>query len=224
MSAIPPRPFWTHDPDTNVGADLTLVALAPQSSFRRRRRRGACSRRCASSLGERFLGRPRRSADPCGPPARSGRPEQFAEPFRSAQSAEPRRFGRPARQGEARDTVSVNLASGRVLATAVGPTVPEDGRFPVPATSPCTFVVTPAGASGAIPVSVSAFTFIDELGRLRHPRVTTMGGGAPPLEVLPGRTVSLKVYDVLPTGDGGLSWAPSGGRPIASWDFDVEID
>ena len=122
------------------------------------------------------------------------------------------------------DTVSVNLASGRVLATAVGPTVPEDGRFPVPATSPCTFVVTLAGASGAIPVSARAFTLIDEFGHVRHPRVTTMGGGAPPLEVLPGRTVSLKVYDVLPTGDGGLSWAPSGGRQIASWDFDVEID
>jgi hypothetical protein len=122
------------------------------------------------------------------------------------------------------DAVAVNLASGRVLATAVGPTVPEDGRFPVPATSPCTFIVTLTGASGPIPVSARAFTFIDELGHVRHPRVTTMGGGAPPREVLPGRTVSLKVYDVLPTGDGGLSWTPSGGRPIASWDFDVEID
>jgi hypothetical protein len=122
------------------------------------------------------------------------------------------------------DTVSVDLAGGRVLATAVGPSVPEDGRFPVPPTSPCTFVVTFAHASGAIPISAQAFTFVDERGRVRHPRVTAIGGGAPPREILPGRPVSLRVYDVLPTGDGGLTWAPAGGRPIVAWDFDVEID
>ncbi len=122
------------------------------------------------------------------------------------------------------DTVSVHLARGRVLATAVGPSVPEEGRFPVPATSPCTFIVTFAAASGVIPLSATAFTFIDGFGHVRHPRVTTMDGGVPPRQVLPGRTVSLRVHDVLPTGDGGLTWAPDGGRPIVSWDFDVEID
>jgi hypothetical protein len=122
------------------------------------------------------------------------------------------------------DTVSVDLARGRVLATAVGPSVPEDGRFPVPATSPCTFIVTFASASGVIPLSARAFTFIDEFGHVRHPRVTVMGGGPLPRQVVPGRPMSLKVYDVLPTGDGGLTWAPDGGRPIVSWDFDVEID
>jgi hypothetical protein len=122
------------------------------------------------------------------------------------------------------DTVSVALAGGRVLATAVGPEVPEEGRFPVPATSPCTFIVTFAAASGVIPLSATTFTFIDEFGRVRHPRVTAMSGGPLPRQVLPGRTLSLKVYDVLPTGDGDLSWAPEGARPIASWDFDIEID
>jgi hypothetical protein len=122
------------------------------------------------------------------------------------------------------DTVSVDLSGGRVLTTAVGPETPEQGRFPVPASSPCTFIVTFAHASGAIPLNARAFTFIDERGHVRHPRVTAMGGGAPPAKILPGRPVSLKVYDVLPTGDGGLTWAPDGGRPIASWDFDVEID
>ncbi len=122
------------------------------------------------------------------------------------------------------DTVSVHLAVGRVLATAVGPSVPEEGRFPVPATSPCMFVVTFAAASGVIPLSATAFTFSDGFGHVRHPRVTAMSGGAPPRQVLPGRTVSLRVHDVLPTGNGGLNWAPDGGRPIVSWDFDVEID
>jgi hypothetical protein len=121
-------------------------------------------------------------------------------------------------------TVSVDLAHGRVLATAVGPTVPEEGRFPVPATSPCTFVVTFAAASGVVPLSATAFTLVDELGHVHHPRVTAIGGGAPPRRVSPGRTVSLTVHDVLPTGDGGLTWTPEGGRPIVSWDYDVEID
>ena len=51
------------------------------------------------------------------------------------------------------DTVSVRLAHGRVLAKAVGPAVPEDGRFPVPATTPCTFTITFTAAYGAVPLS-----------------------------------------------------------------------
>jgi len=40
------------------------------------------------------------------------------------------------------DTVSVRLARGQVMATAVGPAVPEEGQFPVPPTTPCMFTVT----------------------------------------------------------------------------------
>jgi hypothetical protein len=39
-----------------------------------------------------------------------------------------------------------------------------------------------------------------------------------------GRTVTLTVTTVLPTGNGQLRWAPAGARPVVSWDFDVEID
>jgi hypothetical protein len=122
------------------------------------------------------------------------------------------------------DSVSVQLPRGRVLATAVGPETPEQGRFPVPRTSPCTFIVTLASASGAVPLSSRAFTLVDEFGRVRHPRVTAMNGHPLPRQVQSGQTVSLRVYDVLPTGDGGLDWAPLGARPIVAWDFDVEID
>jgi hypothetical protein len=122
------------------------------------------------------------------------------------------------------NTVAVHLAGGGVRATAVGPSVPEDGRFPVPATSPCTFIVTFAAASGVIPLSATAFTLIDEHGHVRHPRVTTTNGGALPRQVLPGGPLSLKVHDVIPTGDGALRWTPDGTRPIVLWDFDVEID
>ncbi len=126
------------------------------------------------------------------------------------------------------DSVSVDLPGGHVLATVLGPEVPEEGRFPVPATSPCTFVLTFAHASAAIPLDASAFTLIDELGHVRHPRVSAMGGGPPPAQVLPGRPLSLTLYDVLPTGNGSLAWSPPGGpahgHPLVAWDFDVEID
>lgn len=122
------------------------------------------------------------------------------------------------------DTVSVHLVHGRVLATAVGPAVPEQGRFPVPSTSPCSFTVTFTAASGDVPLSANAFTIVDEFGHLHHPRVTSTGGGSPPLQVAAGRTVSLTVSDVLPTGNGQLRWASEGTTPIVSWDFDVELD
>ena len=121
------------------------------------------------------------------------------------------------------DTVSVRLARGRVLATAVGPAVPHEGQFPVPATTPCTFTITFTAASGGVPLNAKAFTIIDEYGHLHHPRVTATDGSPPP-HIVPGRTVSLTATDVLPTGNGQLRWAPHGAAPIVSWDFDVEID
>ena len=121
------------------------------------------------------------------------------------------------------DTVAIVLARGRVQATTVGPEVPEDGQFPVPKTSPCSFTVTFRAASGAVPLQARAFTILDELGHVHHPKVVTAGGGPLPVRVRPGQTLTLKVSGILPTGGGRLRWAPQG-RTIASWDFDVEID
>jgi hypothetical protein len=122
------------------------------------------------------------------------------------------------------DTVAVRLAGASVYTTAVGPSVPESGRFPVPRTSPCTFVVTLARTSGAIPIVPTQFTITDEQGHLHRPRVTPIHGGKPPSRIMPGKPVSLEIYAVLPTGSGSLSWAPESRRPAVSWDFDVEID
>jgi hypothetical protein len=36
--------------------------------------------------------------------------------------------------------------------------------------------------------------------------------------------VTLSMKAVLPVGTGRLVWAPSGGEPVVSWDFDVEIN
>jgi hypothetical protein len=122
------------------------------------------------------------------------------------------------------DTVAVTLAGGHVLATAVGPTVPEEGEFPVPATTPCSFTVTFTRAAGTVPVSPATFTILDEQGQLHHPRVTARGGGKAPATVGQQQTVTVVVKAVLPTGSGQLRWSPGPGKPVVSWDFDVEID
>jgi len=122
------------------------------------------------------------------------------------------------------NSVDVQFPHGHVLATAVGPETPEQGKFPVPATSPCTFIVTFARATGQVALNPSSFTLVDERGHVRHPRVSAIDGGPAPRTVRPGQTVSLRLYDVIPTGDGGLEWTPSGRRALVAWDFNVEID
>jgi hypothetical protein len=122
------------------------------------------------------------------------------------------------------DTVRVQLGRGQALATAVGPGVPEEGAFPVPASISCTFTITFASVSGTIPLSPAAFTILDELGHLHHPQVAAHDGGPVPADATAGKPLTLTITAVLPTGSGQLRWAPQGGRPVVSWDFDVEID
>ena len=122
------------------------------------------------------------------------------------------------------DTVDVRLPSGRAMMTSVGPSVPEEGRFPVPQTSPCRFVVTFAAIHGSIPIDARDFSFLSEHGQTRHVHVTLRDGGRPPARIRAGQPVSLAVRATLPTGNGQLRWAPAGSQPTASWDFDVEID
>jgi hypothetical protein len=122
------------------------------------------------------------------------------------------------------DTVRAELAHGHSLVTAVGPSVPEEGQFPVPATTPCTFTVTFTRTAGSVPLAAKAFTITDEEGHLHHPSVSVSGATELPSGAPSGRTVNLTLSAVLPTGSGSLHWAPTGGRALVSWDFDVEID
>jgi hypothetical protein len=73
-------------------------------------------------------------------------------------------------------------------------------------------------------LSPATFTIRDELSHLHHPRVTTRGGGPAPTAATSGGTITLTIMAVLPTGNGQLQWAPQGGTPVVTWDFDVEID
>lgn len=122
------------------------------------------------------------------------------------------------------DTVLVRLFGGHVLATAVGPNVPEEGAFPVPKTSPCSFTLTFTAASKALPLRAAAFSALDEYGRVHVLTVTTAAGKPLPASIPQGTTITLRLSATLPTGEGQLRWTPQGSEPIVSWDFDVEID
>lgn len=122
------------------------------------------------------------------------------------------------------DTVAVRLPGGGAMTTAVGPAVPQAGRFPVPQTTPCRFTVTFAAVRGSVPISAGAFSILAEDGRHHAARLAVRGGGRAPRRIVAGHPVTLTLSAVLPTGNGQLGWAPLGGRPIASWDFAVEID
>lgn len=124
-------------------------------------------------------------------------------------------------QGEG---VAISLGGVRLLATAAGPAIPKRGQTPVPATSPVTFVVTFSRVTAPLPLRRGSFVLVDELHRVHHPRMTAIDGGAPPAQLRPGPPVSIKLHAVLPAGDGGLEWRPTGTRAIAGWDFNVEID
>ena len=120
------------------------------------------------------------------------------------------------------DTIRVVTPNGTVMATVVGPNVPEEGQFPVPSTTPCTFIITLDRTTGDVRIDLGAFSVVDEQSRT-HTLSLTAGTPAPPAVVPAKGTATFQLTAVLPTGGGELSWAPAG-KPIASWDFDVEID
>lgn len=122
------------------------------------------------------------------------------------------------------DTIDVQVGQSVVTVTAVGPQVPEEGQFPVPKTSPCSFDVTFTGASGLVRLRYHDFTVLDELGQLHYLHLANLKGGPAPTQVRPGQTVTLVLTAVLPTGSGTFRWSPGTAKPVASWDFDVEID
>jgi hypothetical protein len=122
------------------------------------------------------------------------------------------------------DSVLAKLAHGSSLVTVVGPAVTPSNAVPPPPTTRCSFTVTLARSTGVVPISAAAFTITDQYGQVHQPVMSVPGGGRPPSVVRPGRTVTLTLRTVLPTGSGTVRWTPSGTRPTVGWDFNVEID
>lgn len=116
--------------------------------------------------------------------------------------------------------VRVNLPDGHVLATVTGPKVPPFVAPPPPVVT-TTFTITLAKASGSVPIRLSDFSVTDQLGRTYH--LALIAGEAPPSSSAHG-SVAFHLTAVMPTGEGRLHWAPTGGAPVVSWDFIVEND
>lgn len=122
------------------------------------------------------------------------------------------------------DTMAVDLPAGRVMVTVVGPSVPEEGRFPIPASTRCTFTVTMSGATAAVPITAGQWTATDERSLDHHVRAVSLTGGPAPRAAAAGSTVSFRLVADLPPGSGALSWAPVRAAQVGTWEFDVEID
>jgi hypothetical protein len=128
------------------------------------------------------------------------------------------------------DSVSAQLSHGRVLTTAVGPTVPAGAaQHAQPGGSAgadvtCTLTVTFTAASGRVPINPRAFTIIDEEGQVSHLGVSAAGGGTPPAVIPDGKTVRLTMRSRLGEGEYVLRWAPAGQKVLVGWEFNVELD
>jgi hypothetical protein len=128
---------------------------------------------------------------------------------------------RPALTSEG-DSVEVRLPRASVLATVVGPEVPGEGLpYRTPATT-CTWIVRLSRASGRVRIRIADFTTLDHLGAIYHLTLVP-GHPAPPVSIVPGRTVRFELRAVMATGEGVMRWAP-GGKITAMWDFVVEND
>ncbi len=121
------------------------------------------------------------------------------------------------------DAVEAQTPRGSVLVTVTGPQVPGEGLpYQAPATT-CTWVVTMSRATGPVPISVSDFTSIDDLGHVYRPAFVP-GQPAPPGVLRPGKTVKFELRAVEAVGEGLMRWAPDGRNIVAKWDFVVEND
>ena len=118
--------------------------------------------------------------------------------------------------------VRVDLSDAHVLATVTGPKVPPF-TAPPPEQVTATFTVTVAHPSGTIPIRLADFTITDQLGRTFQPSLPV--GAKPPVSsISTGHDLTFKLTAVMPTGEGRIYWAPTGGTPFVGWDFIVEND
>ena len=119
--------------------------------------------------------------------------------------------------------MKVKTSQWSVLVTVSGPQVPGEG-LPYQATeTTCTWVVTMSGATGAVPISPSDFSSIDQDDNVYHP-VLVPGQPKPPQVLRQGEKVSFELRVVEATGEGLMRWAQNRRNIVANWDFVVEND
>ena len=153
-----------------------------------------------------------------------GLPSWLPKPKQRVEQLVSARPGHPALQVEG-EPIALSGPGWSLVANAVGPSEPaNEGKPPLPETSPAKFILSISSVHGEVPFKPSQIEYVDEYGNVRHPRVTTLAGGPAPSELRPGAPLNLEVYGVIPVGNGAIEWKPTSGMPIANWDFVVEVD
>lgn len=128
-------------------------------------------------------------------------------------------------------TVHAVLPSGSADITAVGPGFPSyvtsyasRGLWPAGKQVPSTFYVTLAGVKGTIPIGAAAFSVENQAYQTVEATVTLKNGGRAPTVVHAGQNITLAVHTKTLEGQGALAWAPSGGKALVAWIYQVELD
>ena len=153
-----------------------------------------------------------------------GLPSWLPKPKKRVEQLASARPGHPALQVEG-EPIALSGPGWSLVANAVGPSEPaNEGKAPLPETSPAKFILSISSVHGEVPFSSSQLEYVNEYGNVRHPRVTTLAGGPAPAELRPGAPLNLEVYGVIPVGNGAIEWKPTSGMPIANWDFVVEVN
>ncbi|MGO9908597.1 MAG: hypothetical protein ACLP4R_21030 [Solirubrobacteraceae bacterium] len=127
------------------------------------------------------------------------------------------------------DSVLLDLASGRTLATMNGPLYNNKYVGTNDPTVPASFVLTFSKTHGTIPLAPDDFTILDQLGNNIVPTIRVQGGGPLPKQLDSGRHLTLVMSTIISAGDGSIVYNPtgitkSGHDPLVGWDFIVEDD
>ncbi|MGF1431420.1 hypothetical protein [Kitasatospora sp. LaBMicrA B282] len=119
------------------------------------------------------------------------------------------------------DPVQVDLGNQQARITATGPDLanaaPAQGAKPADS-SPGTVTVTLSVPAGSLPLTADTLTADDELG---HPIPLTADTQA--ATAAPGHDAVVHLSGTFGVGHATLTWS-SAGKPLATWDFEVELD
>src|SRR6201999_3451124 len=121
------------------------------------------------------------------------------------------------------DTIKALLPDGNrsVVIDVSGPETPGEGLPFQAAADTATWTVTLSHATGVVPIRVSSFSAIDELGKVYRPYLVA-GRPKRPAVIPPGRTVRFQLRAVMRVREGDMRWAPVDNDLLGTWDFVVE--
>ncbi|MGE7436658.1 hypothetical protein [Kitasatospora sp. NPDC001175] len=119
------------------------------------------------------------------------------------------------------DAVALDLGTGQGRITATGPDLdlpaPSPGSAP-PERSKGTITVRLHATAGSVDLDPATFALTDELGH-----AVPFTADRPSATANPAQDAVFTLSAVFDAGHSTLSWS-SAGKPLATWDFEVELD